>query len=596
MSDNQHQQVLLQVERYFANDQLAHAIALLNQYLKQSPFFYQGWLRLSKCLFHANYFTQASDIARHAEQFDPFVKEFERIQHCMQQEALSEASRIASSMLEKCPHHPRAIFTLSHLALLQNRPEESVALLEREIPHLPANITLRNMLVDSYSRSGNFTLSLKSAHDIVEFHESFDSLWKWIGLLLKYSQHDTLIDACSRAAEYAVNDTLKQSQLALIKGQALRIKGERDASVSALKYSISQDPNNTEAWLALADMKNYTFNKDETQQIRATLESTKLSRKSKAIATFALAKATEMSQGIAQSMPLYEEANRLAASDKFFTQSMLEEFDARRKAFSRESLSTQALPLENQPRPIFIVGMPRSGSTLVEQMLSSHPEIEGTIEQPTLPSVELKANNLCRAKYQSSLFNSVGRLTQEELSHLGVSYIEQSRLFRHTDLAYFIDKQPFNYRLIGLIHKILPDAIIIDVRRSPMDCGFSLFKQYFYSGVEFSYRLKDIAVAINAYNALMDHWHEVLPNSIVTVHYEDLVNEPEKQLKRLLTKIGICFDEQCLNFHENKRSVHTASSEQVREPLHNRSIHGWQKAEGWLKELQDNLQIVSPTI
>ncbi|WP_164084736.1 tetratricopeptide repeat-containing sulfotransferase family protein [Alteromonas flava] len=583
------QQVLTHAEQFMGNQQHAHAIALLNQTLKQTPSFYQGWLKLSQCLYEANYLPQARDIAQHAEQFDPLTTEFKQIQQAIAQKDYDSAAQIAKVILTACPHHPRALFTLAHLALSHARPQESVALITQHLEYVPANLSLRQLLLDSYLQADDYTGALQAAEALVALNECFETLWRWIGLLLKYSQTGGLLDACSRAAKFAHREPLKQSQLALIRGQTLRILGQRDESVKALQDSLHADPNNADAWWALADMKNYRFSAEEFRAIQRLAENQRLPGRTRSIATFALAKATELSSGIEPSMPLYTRANQLLPTQNTSLQQMETEFARRKKAFSIAALQTQAERLDNQPCPIFIVGMPRSGSTLIEQILASHPEIEGTIEQPTLPAIERVAQQLSQKHYQSDFFTAISQMDQKELTQLGQTYLDKGALFRRESCNYFIDKQPFNFRLIGLIHKILPNARIIDVRRHPLDCGLSLYKQFFHAGVDFSYHLRDIAKAINAYDSLMQHWHAMLPERIITVQYESLVTEPEEEIRRLLDKVGVCYDERCLHFHHNPRKIHTASSEQVREPLYTRSIDVWRRVESELAELQQHL-------
>ena len=588
MQNPQHHDILNTVEQHIQSGQLANAIALLNQALKQSPSFYQGWLKLSQCLHSASYKAQAIDVAKHAEQFDPLTNEFSQIQQLMQQNEVTQAATIAQGMLSKCPHHPRALFTLASISLSQQRPEKCAQLLETELPFVPAIVALRQLLIDSYTQAGQYEKALDAAHKLVELHTSFESLWQWIGLLFKYAQYPNLLAACDRITEFAADDRKKRSQVELMRGQTLRIMGERDKSIEALRLSIEYDPGNADAWWALADFKNYQFGRGDIKQLEALVNHSETDQRNRTLAAFSLAKATELADGIEQSMPMYEHANALYKS-RFSLSDMQREFAARKEGYSSKALNIQALPLDNQPTPIFLVGMPRSGSTLLEQILASHPRIEGTIEQPTLPNIEQQAQQLCMQQYKTDLRSGLSLMNANDLTQLGRSYLEKGRLFRHEHCDYFIDKQPFNYRLIGLIHKILPHAIVIDVRRSPMDCGFSLFKQYFHSGVEFSYSQDDIAGAINAYNGLMTHWHEAIPGRIITVQYESLVREPEDELRNLFDQMGVSYDERCLQFHQNPRTIHTASSEQVREPLHQRSIDAWMHVETRLTALQHNL-------
>jgi hypothetical protein len=193
-------------------------------------------------------------------------------------------------------------------------------------------------------------------------------------------------------------------------------------------------------------------------------------------------------------------------------------------------------------------------------------------------------------RYNLPLTQALDKLTGDELSQLGQAYLDESALFRSKNTDFFIDKQPFNFRLIGFIHKILPHAIVIDVRRNPLDCGFSLYKQYFHSGVEFSYKLNHIGAVYDAYLKIMKHWSNVLPSKVVKLQYETLVNDPEQEIRDLLANVGVQFEERCLHFYQTKRSIHTASSEQVRKPLNKNGIGAWRKVERELLELVRSLE------
>jgi len=581
-SSNPH---LAEAKQLITNGKLAEAIAFLYQTLKQHPTIYEGWLLLSKCLFEAQYRAQAIDVARHAENFDPLRQSFEEIQTCMQQKRFDDASRIALQMQKVVPYHPRALYTQAHVALALNKPEQCASILEEGVSHLPANTVLRHLLTDSYVQTGLYAKAITEAELIVQLAPNFESWWKLIGLLQKYAQHDKLLDTCDKAQNFAKGDNKKLSQLLLIRGQCLRVRGDREDCVAALKQSLKTDPNNADAWLALADMKNYSFSESEKESVLALVNNPTLPDKLRSVATFALAKATELSAGMTASMPLYHRANQLKSTAQFDIQPMLDEFEERRNAYTKEALIRQSKLSASSPTPIFIVGLPRSGSTLIEQILASHPLIEGTIEQPTLTAVEKQAARLCSTQYANKLHDSLKELSSHELTILGQSYLDKGVLFRSGSTPFFTDKQPFNFRLVGLIHKILPNAIIVDIRRNAMDCGLSLYKQHFHSGVSFSYNLAHIAKAYTAYTQLMAHWDSVLPGRVLKLQYEHLIKDPEAQVKRLLEHVGVNFDSSCLNFYETKRNIHTASSEQVREAINSKGINNWQEVADSLGDL-----------
>lgn len=584
------QAVLIEANKFVTNGNFADAVPILYQAVKQHPNFYEGWLLFSRCLYEIGHMNEAIQLSQHAERVDPLLQDFKQIQQYMQSNSLTEAAKVAQQMLKKQAHHPRAYFTLAHILLTNNKPEKSVSLLKQGVEHLPANLTLRQLLIDSCAKAGYFAQALDAARSLVKLQESFDTLWALIGLLLKYGQHDELLETCHRARTHIGQDKVKQSQLDLLRGQSLRIIGLRNEGINALQSSLEANPLNADAWWALADFKNYTFSEEDRNKLELLLNTSELSQEARSIALFAFAKLSEAKGDPSSTMALYETANRLKRGDKYRPDKMTKEFDMRIQAYTKQALSTQANKTNTQCIPIFIVGLPRSGSTLIEQMLASHEHINGTLEQPTLPSIERRAERLCWAQYQTNLSTALEKLTPAELSELGQAYLNDGALFRPKNCRFFIDKQPFNFRLIGLIHKILPQAIVIDIRRNPLDCGLSLYKQYFHSGVDFSYKLSDIGDAYNAYVRLMRHWQSVLPGKVLQVQYESLVNSPETQTKHILAHIGVDFDSNCLTFYKTTRAIHTASSEQVRQPINTEGIGRWRTVEASLDELKQSLE------
>ena len=238
------------------------------------------------------------------------------------------------------------------------------------------------------------------------------------------------------------------------------------------------------------------------------------------------------------------------------------------------------------PDPIFIVGLPRSGSTLIEQILASHSKVEGTQELPTVQQLVslLRGRDLANPRYPQILTH----LKEADVGELGEKYLAETRIYR-SGRPFFIDKMPNNFRHLGLIHLILPRARIIDARREPMACCFSNFKQLFANGQEFTYGLEDIARYYRTYLELMRHWDAVLPARILRIQHEDLVDDLEGNVRRLLDYCQLDFEPQCLTFHETQRSVRTASSEQVRQALYREGLDQWRNFAPWLAPLEQAL-------
>ena len=239
--------------------------------------------------------------------------------------------------------------------------------------------------------------------------------------------------------------------------------------------------------------------------------------------------------------------------------------------------------------PIFIVGMPRAGSTLVEQILSSHPDVEGTMELPDLLSLTRELRRRGEAAGARHYHDVVPSLDRDELRAIGEDYLDRTRVHRKAGAPLFIDKMPNNFQHVGLIHLALPNAKIIDARRHPLACGFSVFKQQFARGQDFSFRLEDIGHYYRDYVALMAHFDDVLPGRVHRVHYETMVDDTEQEVRRLLDYCGLPFDEACLRFFENDRPVRTASAEQVRRPIYREGLDQWRHYAPWLGPLEQAL-------
>jgi tetratricopeptide (TPR) repeat protein len=582
-------ELIAEAKKLLSIGDLAAAIAFLKDSLTKQPYFYEGWLLLSKYLFDAGYIKESIQVGKSAEKFDPLQDDFRVIQLKMQKNVFSEAEQTAIQMLKKQPGHPRAIFTLAHIALSRNHADSSVKILQEGLDYSPTNLILRQMLIASQESAGNYEAAIDSARTLTIIDNSFEALWSFIDLLLKLGQHIEILSICELAKAKSNNDNLKLSQIDLVRGQTLRIMGKRDDSISAFRASLVSNPKNASVWWALADMKNFEFSDDDINAIKALLETPRISQTTECITTFALAKASESYNSWESTMRLYHEANRLHDIKRFDPVHVGKEFQARMQAFSNKVLAIQSDQFNDVVTPIFIVGLPRSGSTLLEQILASHSQIEGTIEQPTMPCIERKAQAMCSSKFNTDLFSSLDSLSPADLNELGQSYLVDGQLFRKQKTAFFTDKLPFNFRHIGLIHKILPNAIIIDVRRNPLDCGFSLYKQYFPSGVDFSYNLSHIGSFYNDYVQLMDYWEQALPGKILRVQYEELIHSPAQQIGKLLEHVGVHFESDCLNFHSTSRIVHTASSEQVRQPINIKGIGSWRKVEQSLGLLKESL-------
>ena len=625
MTAHQANKIQTQIDTLLSLGKGREAIATLEKILQDKPQDYLARLCLSKCLFEVKDIDKSVKAASDAEQYDPLKSEFATIQQYMQRKALKEAHSVASKMLSAIPGHPKAIFTIAHIANAMGEYVYALKVLEQGISVSPANVALLDISINNNELLGEYSAALLHAKTLFTVDRNFNTYWRLLSLAFRLGQYDELKNLFKHASELCTQDSTKISQVSLIKGQVHRVLGEQEDCIAAYHESVSHNPNNADAWWALADLKTYIFSQEQIATMKNLLNQQGKLSLQRSIFHFVLAKASEPiapGQNIQdQSAPTTERTNVVEPQNgqlqtaKQWEESMLhyqkanqsfieyakmnnshavfnreqvkKEFANRKQVFSGSTLQTQALEKANQFVPIFIVGLPRSGSTLLEQMLSSHSHIESTIEQPTLPSIERYLQNYCQEQYGRSYFDCIGTLSANELFSFGEQYLQKSQMFRKQGAPYFIDKLPFNFRHIGLIYKILPQAKIIDIRRNPLDCGFSLYKQYFPSGVNFSFDQKDIVFFYKAYVDIMEHWNSVLDGSVHTIYYEQLVNSPRNELKQLMRYLGLESEEACLAFYKNKNSVHTASSEQVRQALNTKGLHSWKHAAPYLSQLSN---------
>jgi tetratricopeptide (TPR) repeat protein len=379
-----------------------------------------------------------------------------------------------------------------------------------------------------------------------------------------------------------------QEKVWLNYGHALKTAGRQQESIDAYRKCIALAPHSGSAYWSLANLKTFRFNPADLDAMRAQLARTDLDHGERMYMSFAAGKALEDTREYALSFECYARGNSLRHAQLGYD-------PERTSARVRRCRQTQTRDFFEQRRgygataadPIFIVGLPRAGSTLIEQILASHSAVEGTMELPDLISIarSLPGVGAGAARYPATL----APLSASECRSLGEQYIRQTRIQRKSAAPFFIDKMPNNFPYIGFIQLTLPNARIIDARRHPIGCCFSVFKQHFARGQSFAYDLRDLGRYYRDYVELMAHYDEVLPGRVHRVIYEKLIGDTETEVRRLLQYCGLPFEERCLRFYENDRAVRTASSEQVRQPIFRDALEHWRHFEPWLGPLKEAL-------
>jgi len=373
-------------------------------------------------------------------------------------------------------------------------------------------------------------------------------------------------------------------------GHALKTLGQAQPAIESYRRAAQLRPDFGDAYWSLANLKTYRFAAQELEQMRRAVDAPATALVDRYHLCFAIGKALEDNQQFAESFRYYQLGNELKRPECRYRPQLMERNTRQQiEVCTSDLFASRRNWGEPAPDPIFIVGLPRAGSTLLEQILASHSQVEGTQELPNIQQIVTRLHGFGPENDAPRYPRILASLSAADFAKLGAEYLSATRVHRRSDAPFFIDKMPNNFRHLGLLHLMLPNARIIDARREPMACCFSNFKQLFASGQEFTYSIDDIARYYRTYVELMRHWDSVLPGRVLRVFHEDVVDDLEGNVRRLLEFCGLGFEEQCISFHENKRSVRTASSEQVRQGLNREGLEQWKHFEPWLGPLQDAL-------
>ena len=348
-------------------------------------------------------------------------------------------------------------------------------------------------------------------------------------------------------------------------------------------------PNFGDAYWSLANLKTYRFTAEELTRLRAAESAPTTAAVDRCHLCFALGKALEDQSEFAESFHYYELGNALKRSESKYRAEIIESNTHQQiKVCTAEFFAARRSWGAQNPDPIFIVGLPRSGSTLIEQILASHSQVEGTQELANIQQIVSNIRGRDPDRNDPRYPRILAHMRAEEFLKLGEQYLAATRVYR-SGKPFFIDKMPNNFRHIGLIHLMLPNARIIDARREPMACCFSNLKQLFANGQEFTYSIDDIARYYRTYLELMRHWNRALPGRILRIYHDDVVDDLAGNVRSILDFCELQFEPQCIEFHKTVRSVRTASSEQVRQPIFRDGLDQWQHFEPWLEPLKSAL-------
>ena len=551
-----------------------------------NPALLASWKAQAAALRSLGRAVEADQVEAQARRLENLPKDLVSVTHLLYEGKLLKAEQLCRAYMQKNPHNIEGMRLLAEIGKRFGVLEDADFLLETALELDPDNIQLRLDFIDVLRKRQKFEAALAQAKALHE-REPDNPLFQ--SHLAIESMQTGDFDQALVLFETILQALPEDPATLTSRGHALKTLGRQDEAIASYQSAARVRPNQGDAWYALANLKTYRFSDDELARLRSQENAPDLGFQDRIYLCFALGKALEDRKDYAAAFEYYERGNDLKrAQTRYKSDQMEEELEAQASICTPELFDKQAGKGCPAPDPVFIVGLPRAGSTLIEQILASHSQVDGTLELPNILALSHRLRGRNRVSDLTFYPRVLHDLDAGKLRALGEDYLDNTRIHRQS-APFFTDKMPNNFRHIGLIKLILPNAKIIDARRGAMACCFSGFKQLFAEGQEFTYGLEEIGRYYRAYVRLMDHWDAVLPGQILRVHHEDVVEDVETQVRRILDFCGLPFEQACLDFHHTKRAVRTASSEQVRQPIYKQGVAQWRHFEPWLEPLKSAL-------
>ena len=564
------------------------AIAGLHRALELDPKLQSAQLALVHALARSGRTEQADQLMQAFLQADPARQLIARAAEHHRAGRIEQAEAVYREILRRDPNHVEALRLLALVAISAEHYGQAEQLLKRAVEiapdFLPAWIDLSRAQLERLDVSA----ALASIERALQLNPHSASVHVSLAnAQARSGRHDQAVSSYSRAIE--LDPGLPAGYLGL--GNTLKTVGRQAEAIDAYRRAANLRPELSEAWWSLSNLKTFRFEDREIEAMERQLELPAMSDEARAQFCFALAKAREDAGDHARAFGLYERGNGLRRALENYDPVQTEMLNERiAEVFDAEFLARHAGRGDPDRAPIFVVGLPRSGSTLIEQILASHSLVDATHE---LPEVGRLIQQLNRERRDGIVYpEAVRDLADDTWAALGRSYLESTRRYRG-NAPHFIDKNPNNFASIGLLSLILPNAKFVNARRHPLDTCLSCYKQLFARGQPFTYDLVELGEYYLQYARLMAHWHAVLPGRVLDVHYETMVTDQAEQTRRLLEFCGLPWEDACLRYYETQRAIRTASSEQVRLPIYTDSVGVWRN---YTRELAPLIEILQPVL
>ena len=555
----------------------SEAIFLLKEFVKKFSDV-NALKRLSNLLAHQDKLDEADNVIKEFfESNEEYGLLYKGVRH-LQASRFRKAENAFKKILVEDENNIDALRFMGILAFKSGNHDIAEAMFTRALQVDPTYTLVWANLAQVFSVTGQLDKAKKSFKNILNMEPKNGLIWAEYGTVLtKLARYSDGKDAYLKALKFKPNSP----RVYLSLGHVYKTMGEIDNSINSYKSTIKQNNLSGEAYWSLANLKTYSFTNDEIKNMEATLD-TEISDIERCQMHFALGKAYEVKKDYNNSFINYSKGNRV--KKRLIKYSSRETSEKTKKVldfFNEDNISSLSNSSTLDRDPIFVLGMPRSGSTLVDQIISSHSMVDGTQELPNIIKIAAELNNDSDDNYPEVLED----FKSNELSALGLDYIRETKWARES-APFFIDKMPNNFIHIGLIKTILPNAKIIDTRRDAMDTCFSCFKQFFARGQLFTYSLEDLGNYYVDYIKAMNHWHKVYGEDIYTVHYDNVINNTESTIRELIEYCELPFEDNCLEFYKSSRPVKTPSAEQVRQPIYKSGLNYWKNYADFLSPLK----------
>jgi tetratricopeptide (TPR) repeat protein len=572
-------------ELLLAKGNLPDAAEAFQQALKLDPKRQRSRMKLGQVLMILGRVEEARALKDEFMELDQDNQDIARAAELEKEEKFAEAEEIYRQILT---HHPDNVSAMRLWALLgieQKRFADAEVLLQRAVKVAPGFSRALTTLCSVQLEQEKYEDVIKSASNLIKLKPRSADGHIWLAAATAATgNHSDALEFYDRALEVAPN----HGGALCGKGNACRTIGDQDGAIAAYRSSIEANPLHAEAYWSLANLKTFRFEDSEVDGMLALVGDERIPSEGQVQLNNALGLEFDGRKEYDRAFEFIDRGSRLRREQEFYDRVENEErTDLSLEAFTPQFFDDNAGHGDPDPAPIFIVGLPRSGSTLLEQILSSHSQVDGTHELSDFGKIIRSYPNLTTppARYPTSVAN----IDADGFRQLGSEYIERTRRHRG-DRPFFTDKNPNNFVHVGLLHLILPNAKIINARRHPLDSCFGSYKQLFAQGQPFTYDLVELGEYYLQYQRLMDHWHEVLPGKVLDVRYEQVVADLEGQVGRILEYCELDWEASCLRFHETSRSVKSASSEQVRQPIYTSAVNTWRHYEAHLGALIEVLE------